>query len=218
MVPMASTPRPELLDQKRRLRRTMAERRLGLAAAQREACARAAVLRLLALPELAPSRAPGCLSGYVAIRGELDPAGALEAARAGGFVVALPRIDTHWPPRLRFHRVTSPADLGDGPHGLTEPRASCPEVPLGGIDVMLVPGLAFDVAGRRLGQGGGYYDVAGRELRERASSGTRPAGLMVGFAYDFQVVGSCPADERDVAVDLVVTESRVLDARARAGA
>jgi 5-formyltetrahydrofolate cyclo-ligase len=193
----------------------MAERRVGLAAAEREACARAAALRLLALPELAPA---GYISGYVAIRGELDPAGALEAARAAGFVVALPRIDTRWPPRLRFHRVTGAADLGDGPHGLTEPLPSCPEVPVSGIDVMLVPGLAFDAAGRRLGLGGGYYDAAGRELRARAPSGTRPAGLMIGFAYDFQVVASCPADERDVAVDLVVTESRVLDARARADA
>ncbi len=196
----------------------MAERRVGLAAPEREACARAAAQRLLALPELAPRGAPGCISGYVAIRGELDPAGALEAARAAGFVVALPRIDTRWPPRLRFHRVTGAADLGDGPHGLTEPLASCPEVPVGGIDVMLVPGLAFDAAGRRLGYGGGYYDVAGRELRDRAPSDAKPAGLMIGLAYDFQVVASCPADERDVAVDLVVTESRVLDARARADA
>ena len=194
----------------------MAEQRIGLAPAEREACARAAALRLLALPELAP--APGCVSGYVAIRGELDPALALEAARAAGFVVALPRIETRWPPRLRFHRVTGEADLGDGPHGLKEPFPSCPEVPVGGIDVMLVPGLAFDAAGRRLGYGGGYYDVAGRELRARAPSRTRPPALMIGLAYDFQVVASCPADERDVAVDLVVTESRVLDARARADA
>ena len=187
----------------------MADRRLGLPAAERDACARAAASRLLALPELRPARTEACLSGYIAIRGELDPAAALDAARAGGFVVALPRIDTRWPPRLRFHRVVGTQDLGDGPYGLTEPLASCPEVPVEGIDVMLVPGLAFDAAGRRLGHGGGYYDGAGRVLRER-----RPgAGIMIGLAYDFQVVEACPADENDVAVDLVVTERRVLDPR-----
>jgi 5-formyltetrahydrofolate cyclo-ligase len=185
----------------------MAERRLGLPAAERASCARAAAERLLALPEL---RQRSCVSGYVAIRGEIDPAGALEGARAAGFTVALPRIDARWPPTLRFHRVAGTGDLCDGPHGLTEPLSSCPEVPVADIDVMLVPGLAFDAAGRRLGLGGGYYDGAGRALRARRAD----AALMVGLAYDFQVVDACPADENDVPVDLVVTERRVLDARA----
>lgn len=191
----------------------MADRRLGLSAAERDACARGVAARLLALPELAPRRAPGgVVSGYVAIRGELDPTVALEAARAAGFAVALPRIDTRWPPKLRFHLVAGAGDLGDGPHGLTEPLPTRPEVALDGIDVMIVPGLAFDAAGRRLGHGGGYYDGAGRELGERRTTG-RKAALMVGVAYDFQVVDACPTDDHDVAVDVVVTESRVLDAR-----
>ncbi len=187
----------------------MAERRGGLPVAERDACARAAVVRLLELPAL--TTASGCVSGYVAIRGELDPAGALDAARASGFVVALPRIESRWPPRLRFHRVADGDELRDGPHGLTEPLASCAEVPVGDIDVMLVPGLAFDAAGRRLGHGGGYYDDAGRRLRE-----ARPASVLVGFAYDFQIVDECPADARDVSVDLIVTERRVLVAKADA--
>jgi 5-formyltetrahydrofolate cyclo-ligase len=187
----------------------MAERRDGLPVAEREACARAAAARLLGLSALA--RAPGCVSGYVVLRGELDPAGALAGARAAGFTIALPRIETRAPPRLRFHEATGPDDLCDGPHGLREPLASCAEVPIESIDVMLVPGLAFDAAGRRLGFGGGYYDAAGRALRER-----RPASLLVGFAYDFQIVDACPADARDVAVDVVVTERRVLTARADA--
>jgi 5-formyltetrahydrofolate cyclo-ligase len=189
----------------------MAERRDGLPVAEREACARAAAARLLALPALAAGRAPGCVSGYVSIRGELDAAGALEGARAAGFTVVLPRIDTRVPPHLCFHEATGSDDLRDGPHGLREPRASCAEVPVEGIDVMLVPGLAFDAAGRRLGYGGGYYDAAGRALRER-----RPTSLLVGLAYDFQIVDACPADARDVAVDVVVTERRVLTARAEA--
>jgi 5-formyltetrahydrofolate cyclo-ligase len=208
MVPTSSS---LLFEQKRQLRRTMAERRDGLPAAEREACARAATARVLGLPALAAGRAPGRVSGYVAIRGELDPAGALEGARAAGFDVVLPRIDTRAPPRLRFHEAAGPDDLCDGPHGLREPLASCAEVPVESIDVMLVPGLAFDAAGRRLGYGGGYYDAAGRALR-----GRRPASLLVGLAYDFQIVDACPADARDVAVDVIVTERRVLTARAGA--
>jgi 5-formyltetrahydrofolate cyclo-ligase len=194
----------------------MAERRLGLPAAEREACARAAVQRLFGLPAVraaharaAAAGARACLSGYVAMRGELDPATALELARTAGFDVALPRIDTARPPRLRFHLAAGPDELCEGPHGLTQPLASCPEVAVDGIDVMLVPGLAFDAEGRRLGQGGGYYDDAGRRLRESKAS-----GVMVGLAYDFQVVDVCPADERDVPVDFIVTDQRVLSARA----
>jgi 5-formyltetrahydrofolate cyclo-ligase len=194
----------------------MAERRFGLPAAERETCARAAVERLLALPVLKAAReraegvgARACLSGYIAIRGELDPSAALEAARAGGFDVALPRIDATSPPHLTFHLAAGPHELRDGPHGLTEPHETSREIAVADIDVMLVPGLAFDAAGRRLGMGGGYYDEAGRRLR---ADGGR--GLMVGFAYDFQIVDRCPSDENDVAVDFVVTDQRVLEARA----
>jgi 5-formyltetrahydrofolate cyclo-ligase len=215
---MVSTPLSNsLVDQKRKLRREMAERRAGLPQAEREACARAVASRLLALPGVEAARARGgapWLSGYVAFRGELDPAGAMQAARDAGFRLALPRIETVKPPRLCFHEVRGPqlaAELAAGPHGLSEPMASCPDVAVDALDVMLVPGLAFDAAGRRLGHGGGYYDDTGRRLRAG-----RPDALMIGLCYDFQVVDACPADERDVPVDLVVTERRVLGGAARA--
>jgi 5-formyltetrahydrofolate cyclo-ligase len=192
----------------------MAEQRARLSASERDAHARAAVGLFLALPvfEKACVRVASSglgaasLCGYVSIRGELDPAGALAAARAAGLAVALPRVDTAWPPRLRFHRTRGDADLADGPYGLTEPLPSCPELAVEDLDILLVPGLAFDAGGRRIGYGGGYYDDVGRRLRESG----RP-GLRIGFAHDFQVIDRCPSDERDVAVDLVVTESRVLD-------
>lgn len=190
----------------------MAERRAGLPEAEREACARAVAEHLMALPAVEAARASAgapWLSGYVAFRGELDPAGALLAAREAGFGVVLPRIDTVLPPHLSFHVTEGEQDLTAGPHGLSEPRASCQAIAVEALAVMLVPGLAFDAAGRRLGHGGGYYDDAGRRLRAG-----RPEGLMIGLCYDFQVVDACPADERDVAVDLVVTERRVLGARA----
>jgi 5-formyltetrahydrofolate cyclo-ligase len=208
MVPTSSTPE---VDEKRRLRRTMAERRAGLSAGERDACSRAAVARLLALPAWGAARARAAggavttVSGYVAIRGELDPAAALEAARVAGLAVALPRIDTRWPPRLRFHVTRGRQDLTDGPYGLTEPLTSCPEVEVEDLDLMLLPGIAFDAAGHRVGTGGAYYDDAGRRLRAKGA-----AALMIGVAYDFQIVERCPTEEHDVAVDLVVTESRVL--------
>jgi 5-formyltetrahydrofolate cyclo-ligase len=200
---MAPHPSPaNLIEAKRALRRAMAERRDGLLPEDRAALSKAACDRLLSLPELHP--APGrVLSGYVAVRGEIDPAPALDAVRATGATVTLPRVVSSRP-RLRFHRALTGGALISGRYGLLEPDQDALEIPVERIDVFIVPGLAFDAAGRRLGYGGGYYDEAGARIR----SGGR--GLLVGFGYDFQVVDVCPWGEGDVVLDLVVTDARVL--------
>jgi 5-formyltetrahydrofolate cyclo-ligase len=184
----------------------MSERRAGLPAVERRARAEAATERLLALPELA-ELAGRTIAAYVAVKGELDPAAALERARARGCRVALPRVSRE-PPRLRFHQVASGDPLApmSGPFGLLEPAAGSPEVAVEDLDVVIVPGLAFDGEGRRLGFGGGYYDGALASVRARAAGG--PA--LIGIAYDFQIVDVCPAGDGDLPVDLVVTDARVL--------
>jgi 5-formyltetrahydrofolate cyclo-ligase len=205
MAPHPSS--PALIEEKRSLRRVMAARRAGLSADEGRARSATASLRLVGLPELALGQGR-TVSGYVAMRGELDPAAALDAARAAGAAVALPRISAE-PPRLRFHRVEPGAGLVPGRWGTVEPdAATCPELALEGIDVMIVPGLAFDAEGRRVGYGGGYYDEAGGRVRDAG-------GVLVGLAYDFQIVDRCPAGDGDVPVDLVVTDSRVLRPTAR---
>ncbi len=83
--------------------------------------------------------------------------------------------------------------------------------------MVIVPGLAFDAEGRRLGFGGGYYDGAfgagavddSASVPRRRPSSRRRAAL-VGLCYDFQIVARCPASAEDVPVDLVVTDARVL--------
>jgi 5-formyltetrahydrofolate cyclo-ligase len=189
----------------------MSERRGGLPAVERRAHSDAAAQRLLALPELA-ELAGRMIAAYVAVKGELDPAAALERARALGCKLALPRVSRE-PPRLRFHEVASGAALApvSGPFGLLEPAAGSPEVAVEDLDVVIVPGLAFDAQGRRLGFGGGYYDGALALARARAAG--RPA--LIGLAYDFQIVDVCPAGDGDLPVDLVVTDARVLRPVAR---
>jgi 5-formyltetrahydrofolate cyclo-ligase len=181
----------------------MGAARAALPEDERSARSAAASARLLTLPELTALTAAGpkTLAGYVAAKGEIDPASVLEAAAAAGATVALPRVATE-PPRLRFHRADA-GPLTPGRFGLREPSAAAPEIPLDELDVVLVPGLAFDAEGRRLGFGGGYYDgVFG------AGSPRRPA--LIGLCYDFQIVAQCPAGQGDVPVDLVVTDARVL--------
>jgi 5-formyltetrahydrofolate cyclo-ligase len=195
----------------------MSERRAGLPAVERRARAEVATERLLALPELA-ELAGRTIAAYVAVKGELDPAAALERARARGCRVALPRVSRE-PPRLRFHEVAAGDALApmamsmSGPFGLLEPAPGSPEVAVEDLDLVIVPGLAFDGEGRRLGFGGGYYDGALASVRARAAGG--PA--LIGLAYDFQIVDVCPAGDGDLPVDLVVTDARVLRPAVRLG-
>jgi len=94
--------------------------------------------------------------------------------------------------------------LQTGRFGLSEPPEDAPEVGAGTLAVVIVPGLAFDPAGRRVGFGGGYYDGVIDDARAGGAA-------VIGFAYDFQIVDRCPAGPEDRAVDAVVTETRVIN-------
>jgi 5-formyltetrahydrofolate cyclo-ligase len=194
----------DLAEQKRALRRVMRDAREALGAAERNASATKASFRLLALPALADVEGR-VVAGYVAVGGEIDPAQALAYVEKSGGSVALPRVsDT--PPRLRFHTVATGAPLRIGRFGLSEPPEEAPEIGAGALAVVIVPGLAFDQAGRRVGFGGGYYDGVIDDARAGGAA-------VIGFAYDFQIVDHCPAGPEDRAVDVVVTETRVIQAR-----
>ncbi len=196
-----------LAAEKSAIRQAMRAAREGLDAGRRVSLTIAAVERLLELPAF--DRLAGrVIAGYVAVGGELSPAAALAFVRDQGGTVALPRVsDT--PPRLRFHTLAADTRLRMGGFGLSEPPETAPEIRAGALAAMIVPGLAFDAAGRRVGFGGGYYDGVIDEARAGGA-------VVIGFAYDFQIVDRCPAGADDRAVDLVVTDARTI--RAAAGA
>ena len=107
---------------------------------------------------------------------------------------------------LRALAIEDPErDIEAGYRGIPEPRAGCREIQLGDVDWVLVPGVAFDAAGRRLGYGGGYYD---RLLPLLPTTVPRVAG-----AFDLQIVEAVPAAAHDIGVDCVITESRTLPFR-----
>jgi 5-formyltetrahydrofolate cyclo-ligase len=183
----------------------MIDRRGALTPDERAELSRAAALRLIRLPELAVARA---VAGFVATSAEIDPGGALaEVGRRGGTVV-FPRVTTGQP-RLRFHCVGSATELRPGAYGILEPPETSPEVAAQDLDVILLPGRAFDPEGRRLGYGGGYYDEVGGLVRRQGRA------LLVGVGFDFQLVDRCPAADGDVDIDRVVTDARVVQCRAR---
>lgn len=120
----------------------------------------------------------------------------------GPLVLALPGLTIAWPrvegAALTFHAADHAA-LAAGYRGLREPAEHHPQVLA--LDVVLVPGVGFDRAGRRLGQGGGHYDRTIERLRATASP-----PLCVGVAFEVQVVDALPAEPHDQAMDVVVTE------------
>ncbi|MGH8713108.1 MAG: 5-formyltetrahydrofolate cyclo-ligase [Casimicrobiaceae bacterium] len=119
-----------------------------------------------------------------------------------GKTVALPRVDAA-ARTLELCRLTEPGrDVRPGYRGIPEPRAHCTAVPAAAIDWVLVPGVAFDPFGHRLGYGGGYYD--------RLLPLLRPDAVRVAGAFELQLVDRIPVAPHDVPVQAVVLESRSL--------
>lgn len=119
----------------------------------------------------------------------------MDAAWAAGKSVALPASDAATGGYVA-KRVLSEADLRPGRFGVREPCAECPVVPFSALDLVLVPGIAFDRDGNRLGRGRGFYD------RMLALS---PDAVSCGVGFDGQVVALVPVEPHDVKLHRVWT-------------
>lgn len=194
------------LDMKQRLRTALSAKRDALALADRVRIDRTITDRVLRLPEVAACRTLLC---YCSFQSEVDTHVLIEALAEWGVSVALPRcgVDGEGARTLWWHTVDSFAGLEPGPFGIMEP----PEVPATRMDpavgdglVAIVPGLAFDAAGFRLGYGGGYYDRFLAGFRGCAIGLCRAEALVASLARE----GALESHDRPV--DIVVTERGVL--------
>ena len=138
------------------------------------------------------------VAGYMPLGSEADPAPLIAAARAAGCRIALPHVTGSSAP-MRFLAWDAAAPLVAGLYGLLQPPADAPELR---PDIVLTPLVGFDRAGRRLGQGAGYYDRAFALF---------PAAWRVGVAWSVQQVEACPADPWDVPLHAIATESDWID-------
>lgn len=138
------------------------------------------------------------VSGYLPIRTEIDPLPAMAEAAAHG-AVAVPVIMAAGKP-LRFSRWTPDTALRNGPFGTSVPQVDDFIEP----EIVIVPLVAFERHGGRLGYGGGFYDRTLELLRSRRAT------LAVGFAFDAQEAAKLPLEPTDQPLDFIVTESRVL--------
>lgn len=136
---------------------------------------------------------------YSSIGSELQTAPLLEATLAQGKALVLPRINKAQR-RLDLFQVNAlQRDTEAGVWGILEPRVQCPAVAAENVDLVIVPGLAFDLAGGRMGYGGGYYDELLPRLNQHC--------WRVALAFAAQIVAEVPREAHDECVDLLITEA-----------
>lgn len=178
-------------------RRLIQARLSGLGPEERRAKSARIVRSVLGLPEV---RGADVVMVFLALPDEVDTEPLIAGLWQQGKVVATPHTDVEGgelvPVRLGPGVAVQPAALG-----VREPEVQ-EAVAVAEIDVVIVPGRAFDREGYRVGRGGGYYD---RFLGQRDCRGLRLA-----VAYGCQVLGAVPRGSGDVAVDVLVTEDEVL--------
>lgn len=171
--------------------RLQARRRLaGIPAAARAAAGRAVADLAARVPEIAGARTLLC---FAALPDEVPTSGVARAARRLGIELAYPRVDGD---RLVIHRISGPGELLPGRWGIPEPPRAAPTLPSDLIDAVLVPGLAWDRLGRRLGRGGGFYDRLLADI---------PRAFRCGVLFAELEVETVPTDAWDLPFDAVLT-------------
>ena len=143
------------------------------------------------------------IAGFMPLKSEINPLPLLQKLAGAGARLALPAIAGRGKPLImRAWEFGAPLDRVQW--GIREPKPDAPEVE---PDILLVPLLAFDRAGYRLGYGAGYYDMTIHRLRA-----LKPV-TAVGIAFAAQEVPKIPTTPRDERLDLVLTEREVIDLR-----
>ncbi len=180
------------------LRKRILGRRDAMEPWTRTALSRAIVQDIV---ETSVYRRSKTIMAYASFGSELQTGEFVRHTLAQGKTLLLPRVD-HRKGLLEVYRVRDPVrDAQIGTWGIREPNPDrCARVDPHAVDFVLVPGLAFDMLGARLGYGGGFYD---KLLADGLSSG---AWLVAG-AFESQMVVKVPVEEHDMTMDIVVTEN-----------
>ena len=178
------------------LRKVALARRDALGADVRAAAAQAIAARPFPMPV-----PPGAIvSGFMPLKSEINPLPLMRTLADAGAKLALPVVAGKGKP-LTMRAFTFGDVLASGVWGIREPKPEAPEV---FPDILLVPLLAFDRSGHRIGYGAGYYDMTITALRARKSVAA------VGIAFAAQEVAQVPSTPRDARLDLVLTEREVI--------
>eukprot|EP00030_Apusomonadida_sp_AF-17_P002275 a3327_38.p2 GENE.a3327_38~~a3327_38.p2 ORF type:complete len:215 (-),score=50.75 a3327_38:173-787(-) len=166
------------------------------------------VAAILRSPEYAAART---VAAYMAMPREVDLAAVIARAFADGKTVALPRVHFEPARRMDMALVPSPEVLASlapvPPYGIVQPAPDA--IAATTIDLVLVPGVAFDTRGGRCGHGAGFYDRFFGELADLHAAAGLPPPTKIGVAFPAQIVDAVPMTATDVALDRVITSSAI---------
>jgi 5-formyltetrahydrofolate cyclo-ligase len=155
--------------------------------------------RLFSLPEFIAAKT---VFFYASFRSEVETLSMIRESLKIGKRVVLPRVDKKRH-RLMLYEIKDISELSPGYMGIPEPSLSGERlVRLDDIELVIIPGSAFDCSGNRLGYGGGYYDIL-------LSEGKRKVPV-IALAYEEQLVDLIPSEVHDVKVDMIVTDKRMI--------
>ncbi|MGE3998808.1 MAG: 5-formyltetrahydrofolate cyclo-ligase [Planctomycetaceae bacterium] len=167
----------------------------------KDAISRRIVARCLSLPEYRPAET---VMWYVDVRAEVRTRPALPTALESGKRIVVPWCADG--SQLNLFHLMEMDELAPGRYGVLEPRAELQRIPQrcvepAALDFVIAPGVAFDRRGGRMGHGAGYYD--------RLFANVRPDALLVGLAFECQLLDAVPMGPYDVFLDRIVTETSV---------
>lgn len=151
----------------------------------------------------------GTVFCYMDFRNEVRTGGIIRECLRAGKKVGLPMVNNGgMERRLLAYDIKDPDnDVGKGAYGIMEPCSDkLRPMEESEIDLVIVPGVAFDMQRQRLGYGAGYYDRFLNQLR--------PDCVKIGIAFDVQIVDRIPVEEHDIKMDAVITESRIIEDKA----
>lgn len=142
---------------------------------------------------------------YASFRSEVETLSCLQTVIKRGKRVALPKVDKKYR-CLRIYEIKDVSELVSGHIGIPEPGVlRGREIDLKNFDLVVVPGVGFDIHGNRIGYGAGYYD--------KLLSGLKKHITTIALAFEEQIVPNVPNEGHDVKIDKIVTEKRVINCR-----
>jgi 5-formyltetrahydrofolate cyclo-ligase len=181
----------DVFREKSGIRRDLLKRRLRLAFSEADKISKEITKNFIGLERFKNAQS---VALYFPIKNEVMTEGIFESARELCKQIYFPRVDG---PLLEFGMVNNLSELKPGRFGIPEPNRDAAKVEIADIDLIIIPGVAFDRFGRRIGYGKGYYDRALIKIDKKRR---------IGLAYNFQIVDSIPMEVGGDEVGLIVTE------------
>lgn len=156
--------------------------------------------RLISLPEFIAAKT---ILFYASFRSEVETLSMIKESLKTGKRIVLPKVDIERH-MLMLYEMKDMTALTKGYMGIPEPLAANERaLSIDDIDLVIIPGAAFDPSGNRLGYGAGHYDMLLAERKKKIP--------VIALAYEEQVVDSIPSEKHDVKVDVIITDQRVIE-------